>query len=209
MINVSQKTSVIIVDAIPIIRLGIRRYLEQQGNISIQAEFDVLEEAVGQLSELKPDVVIVDIPSNGLAEARVLASSERSRVIVYSDYSKWDFVDSVIKCGCCGFVSKYSPLEELTTAIAAALDGRRWISPYVRRVLNDTTDSSPCKCVGISPREKEIVALVARGMSSKQIADQLCVGVKTVESHRYRVFRKLGLCNRAQLVDWAIKHELI
>lgn len=208
MSKVLPKTRVVIVDAIPIVRLGIRRYLEQ-GCVTIQAEFSVIEEVQELLSELKPDVIIADIPSSGLSDARAMASTGYSRIIVYSSNTKWDFVDSVIKCGCSGFVSKYSSLDEITTAISAVMDGRQWISPYVRQVARDCFNSSRGNQHCLSPRELEIVTLVARGMSSKQIADQLCVGVKTVESHRYRVFRKLNFDNRAQLVDWAIENELL
>lgn len=209
MSNVFSRTSVTVIDAVPVARLGIRRYLEHHSCYIVKAEFGDITAALEQLSQLQSDIVIVDVPFTGLGELRDFVAAGQGKVIVYSGNRNWEFVESVLNCGCNGFVSKYGPLEDLTTAISAVSDGRQWVSPCVRQLDNGPVLSGSGRSFGLSPRETEIVVMVARGMSSKQIADQLCVGVKTVESHRYRVFRKLGFTNRAQLVNWAIENGFL
>lgn len=207
----SERTAVLVVDAQPVVRWGIADFLEHNAGYRVCGEAGSVAEAAELIDALLPNVVVID-PSGsdpGLVELMRTLSQSAIGVVAFSSQENWNHVRSFIDLGGKGFVSKRSELSELASAVAAAAAGREWISPAVRRAARRTADGDVGKIGKLSAREVEIAELVARGLTSTQIADQLCVSLKTVETHRYRIFKKLGISTRAQLVDYALQNGIL
>lgn len=199
---------VIVVDGYPVVRWGVRRFLERQDGVEVLAEASTVSEAKELLSRHHPDVAILDLmllDTESADELRDLLRVTNRRLLAFTAHDGWQSVEEFLAAGGLGFVSKRAPINDLAEALRAVADGRQWISPSIRRVAQTNADD-PAQ--DLTPREREVAVLIARGSTSKQIADQLCVTIKTVESHRYRIFKKLGIRRSAQLVDYVIKSGL-
>ena len=209
----ARKISVLIVEEHPVTRWGLRHFLQTRNNITVVGETSTATEARVAISKLKPDVVILDIilsDGDGIELTKEIVDGGR-RVMAFSGADTWDRVEKFLQAGGLCFVTKRCPPEELIQALDAVVQNHKWISPSLRNVIshsaantNHIKNEHP-----LSHREREVVALVARGLTSRQIADQLCVSVKTVETHRYRIFKELQIKNRAQLVSYAIQNGMI
>lgn len=200
-----------IVDAHPVTRWGLTHFLETIRNISVVGEAGSAAEATRQIRLLNPSVIIMDIllpDADGISFVRDVVASGPRRILAFSAADTWDRVESFTRAGGLGFVTKKCPPEELILALEAVCQNRRWISPSLRSTTI-TSGIETNKANALSPREREVAALVARGLTSRQIADQLCVSLKTIETHRYRIFRELRISNRAQLVSYAIQNGLL
>lgn len=179
--------------------------------MSIVGEASSIAEAVDLANIQEPDVVLIDLmldDENGIEATRKLAREGGRRVLALSDYTGPDQLEGFFAAGGAGFVSKTSPVKEISTAIRAALDNRRWISPSLSTPVNasgQTSKEGPM----LSAREREVAVLIAKGLSSTQAASKLYVSRNTVETHRYRIFKKLAIHSRAELVDYVMRHGLI
>lgn len=203
---------VLIVEEHPVTRWGLRHFLETRTDIEVIGEASCLTEAFDQIQLHGPDVIIMDIvfpDGDGLAAVEEITLDRSRRVLAFSAHDSWDRVQKFIKAGGLGFVTKRCPPDELLCAIEAVSRGRQWISPSVRKVSGNSNRKCGEDGNALSPRETEVAALVARGLTSRQIADQLCVSLKTIETHRYRIFKELQIKSRAQLVNYAIRHGLL
>ncbi|MCE5314686.1 MAG: response regulator transcription factor [Armatimonadota bacterium] len=201
--------SVLIVDEQPVIRWGLQHFLENQANIKVLGEAASISEAFDKVYALKPQVVIIDawIPGeDGIAATHEFARNTNSRILAFSSRETWDCVESFLNAGGIGFVTKRCPPDEIISAIRAVAVGQRWISPILRKICSRTHRNSK---LGLSPREQEVASLVAHGLTSRQIADQLCVSLKTIETHRYRIFKQLKITTRSELVNYAIENGLL
>jgi len=173
-------------------------------------------EAIRQARELQPDLILMDIDMpqmNGLAVAEVLhREMPRVKVLILSMHSNTEYVVRIIQSGARGFVLKEAPAEELVRAIELVNAGEAYFSPDVARVaLNkfvQGTGPSP-GAPNLTNREREVLMLIADGLSNKEIACQLNVGVRTVETHRERIMRKLDIHSVAGLTRYAISSGLI
>lgn len=208
----SSPISVLIVDEHPVTRWGLSRFLETYKNLSIVGEASSIEEMFEQVRLHNPDIVLMDtlIPGGDAIQAtRDLIASGSKRVLAFTARDSWEHVERFLDAGGLGFVPKRCPPDELLQALSAVADHRQWISPSMRHkagtLRRDAGSSRPV----LSPREQEVAVLVARGLTSRQIADQLCVSLKTVETHRYRIFKDLGIENRAELVNYVIENGLL
>ena len=202
-----QSIKVLIVDEQPIVRWGLHHFLETQ-RIQVVGEAESLAEALDQLQNIEADVIILDttLPDADIISAtRELTRDKPRRILAFSSKESWDFVEKFVNAGGMGFVTKRCPPDELISAIKAVADDQQWISPSMRKVASGKSGENP---LNLSPREREVVALITRGFSSRQIADQLCVSIKTIETHRYRIFKNLNIKNRAELVNFAIENGL-
>ncbi|MCL5104566.1 MAG: response regulator transcription factor [Armatimonadetes bacterium] len=205
-------SKVLIVEEHPVTRWGLQHFLETTKDIRIVGEASCLAEAFDQIQRHDPDVIIMDIvfpDGDGIEAVREIMREKPRCVLAFSAHDTWDCVQKFVKAGGLGFVTKRCPPDELLCAIEAVSRGRRWISPSVRRVGPAPARRSGDDHSRLSPREIEVAALVARGLTSRQIADQLCVSLKTIETHRYRIFKGLQIKSRAQLVNYAIRHGLL
>ncbi|MCE5315405.1 MAG: response regulator transcription factor [Armatimonadota bacterium] len=199
---------VMIIDGFPIVRWAVRSYLEKETGINVVGEAASVMEASRIAMSVKPDVIITDIRFPGAYESDSplnFVKIQQVPTLAFSDQDTWRDVEEFIQAGGLGFVSKRSPMKELISAIHAVSGNRQWISPGVRE---SGANNKKIEEDILSPREREVVSLIADGMTSKQIAEQLCLSLRTVENHRHRMFKKLGIRRSAQLVDYAIRKGL-
>ncbi|HEX5222354.1 MAG TPA: response regulator transcription factor [Verrucomicrobiae bacterium] len=207
---------VLVVDDHPIVRRGIVMCLALQERIQVVGEAADGREAMEKIRVLKPDVVLMDIDMpqmNGMAATDLLRREQPSiKVIILSMYSNTDYVMRIIECGARGFVLKEAAPEELVQAIESVHAGQTHFSPDVARVaLNQVVrgsgESTPLS--RLTNREREVLVQIADGLSNKEIASQLSIGVRTVETHRERIMRKLDIHSVAGLTRFAISQGMV
>ena len=210
---------VLLADDHTLIRAGLRMVIDAQSDLSVVGEADDGREAVALAAKLKPDVVVMDIgmPSlNGIEAARqISASSPETRIVMLSMHSDEGYVLRALKAGACAYLLKDSAEADLARAIHAAASGRSFFSPAVGKVLLEdylrklqrtgAEDSYDL----LSPREREILQLVAEGKSSKDVANLLDLSVSTVETHRARIMQKLNLHGIPELILYAVRKGII
>jgi len=208
---------IILADDHQIVRQGLRILLEAEPDMEIIAEADNGRKVLKLAQELLPDVIIMDLSMpelNGIEATRqILSGAPEVKVVALSMHSDSLFVLNMIKSGASGYLLKDCALEELVKAIRAVVDHKTYLSPGVSDiVIRDfvtgwqTTNASAFSV--LSPREREVLQLMAEGRSTNQIADGLCVSVKTVEAHRKQVMTKLGIHSVAELTKYAIRQGL-
>lgn len=169
------------------------------------------------VDELEPDVVVTDIsmPSmNGIEALRRLSKKKpRPKVVVLTVHADVSYITEAFRAGASGYVLKQSAAEELRTAIRSVLQGRRYLTPLVTHdVLDQLLDGdggSGTSGIKLTPREREILQLLAEGRSVKEIASLLSRSTRTVEFHKYNLMEKLRLRTAAELTQYAIKHGLV
>jgi len=203
------KITVLVIDKYPIVRWALKKYLANPHNIMVIGEADSLEEALTIMKSKSPDVVVMDIFSpeaGGVGAIAKLIAQKPVQVVAFSDIDTWDKVEAFLDAGGLGLVPRGSHPEEMAKAIEAAANKQRWIAPELRLVhcagISKTADYL------LSRREREVISLIAKGLTSRQIADQLCLSINTIETHRKRIFKKLNVCRSAQLTHYAVKHGL-
>jgi DNA-binding NarL/FixJ family response regulator len=167
--------------------------------------------------ELSPDVIIMDITMpdlNGIeACRRLLAEAPEARVVALSMHSDEQFVEEMLEAGASGYLLKDCALEELSRAIRSAVAGQSYLSPGIAGIVVKTYQrdfpkgESPRSRV-LTPREREVLQLVAEGNSSKKISALLHVSMKTVEAHRHQIMHKLNIHSVAELTKYAIRKGL-
>jgi len=212
----NEQIRVLIVDDHPIVRRGIAMCMALQERIQVVGEAADGREALEKIRVLKPDVVLMDIDMpqmNGMAATDLLRREQPSiKVIILSMYSNTDYVMRIIECGARGFVLKEAPPSELVQAIESVYAGQTHFSPDVARVaLNQVVrgsgESTPLS--RLTNREREVLVQIADGLSNKEIAHQLSIGVRTVETHRERIMRKLDIHSVAGLTRFAISQGMV
>ena len=210
--------SVILADDHAIVRSGIRALLEKASDVKILAEAFDGQEAVQLAEKLQPDVLVMDIMMprlNGIQAAeKIRASKIPSRVVLLSMYSEPALIYQALQSGIKGYVLKSSVSEELLWAVRAAARGETFLSSPVSEIMvNNALNPRPIEAITdplamLSPREKEILKLVAEEYTSSEIAEMLFISEKTVERHRANLIEKLQVRNLAGLVRLAIKYGL-
>lgn len=208
---------IVLADDHHIVRDGLRSLLEEQGDMEVIAEAENGRDAVALAAELRPDVVVMDVGMpdlNGMEATRqVLERARGTRVVALSMHSDRRFVAGMLEAGASGYVIKDAAFEELARAIRAAVDGRTFLCPAVAGVvvedyLNRRAADEPTPARPLTPREREVLQLLAEGSATKQIAARLGVSVKTVETHRSHIMAKLNIHSVAELTRYAIREGL-
>jgi two-component system nitrate/nitrite response regulator NarL len=208
----------LIVDDHPIVRRGMRMCLSSHARIMVIGEAGDGREALSKARELKPDVILMDIDMpqmNGLAVTDLLRREmPEIKVLILSMYSNSEYVMRIIQSGARGFVLKESPPEEVIQAIEVVQEGGSHFSPEVARVaLNQVvrghSGDAATPVARLTNREREVLLYIADGFSNKEIATQLDIGVRTVETHRERIMRKLDIHSIAGLTRFAIAQGLV
>jgi DNA-binding NarL/FixJ family response regulator len=201
-----------------LVRAGIRALLEKAGDIHILGEASNGQEAVDLAKELKPDVLIMDIMMprlNGIQAAEQIQSLKLpTPILLLSMYSDAGFVHKALQCDVKGYVLKSSVSDELLLAVRTVAGGGRFLSSPISELIEEGTvnsyaanDDDPF--ASLSPREKEVMKLIAEGYTSTEIGKLLFISDKTVEKHRVRLMKKLNVRNLAGLVRLAIKYHLV
>jgi len=210
-----QKIKIMLVDDHPIVREGIRSRLSSQPNMKIVGEAENGKEAVRKIQELSPHIVLMDInmpEMNGLEATKIISKvAPKAKVLVLSMHADKEYVVEIMRSGARGYVLKNSPPAELIRAIESVHAGEAFFSPGISSVLLDELSRGPEKSAasGLSQREREVLALIAGEFSNKEIADKLGVSVRTIETHRERLMRKLGIHTVAGLTKFAITNHLL
>jgi two-component system, NarL family, nitrate/nitrite response regulator NarL len=214
----NESIKLLIVDDHPIVRRGLRMCLAQQPGIQILGEAGDGREALNKAHELKPEVILMDIDMpqmNGLAVTDLLRREmPEVKVLILSMYSNTDYVMRIIQCGARGFVLKESSPEEVVQAIRSVHAGASHFSPEVARValnqvVKGNNNDAAAPLTRLTNREREVLLYIAEGFSNKEIACQLNIGVRTVETHRERIMRKLDIHSIAGLTRFAIQQGLV
>jgi DNA-binding NarL/FixJ family response regulator len=210
------KRRILLADDHRILRDGLRRLLEERADLEVVGEAEDGRQCVEAARELKPDMVIIDVAMPGMngieATRRILHDRPSTRVLALSMHSDRRYVTRILQAGASGYLLKDAAFDELSRAIDTLLEGRVYLSPDVAGVVVhdylgklDTASSGE---VVLSPREREVLQLLAEGRATKEIASDLDVSVKTVETHRKNIMDKLGLRSIAELTKYAVREGL-
>ena len=207
---------ILIVDDHNIIREGLRALLEKEPDMEIVAEAENGRMAVQMVRKSNPDVVIMDIGMpdlNGIeATSQIMARSSSVKVIALSMHSNKQFVVEILKSGALGYLLKDCAFEELASAIRAVVANQNYLSPKIANIIikdyvrHSTSESSVFSI--LTAREREVLQLLAEGKITKEIAYDLHLSIKTIETHRRTIMTKLDIHSVAELTKYAIREGL-
>lgn len=213
---------IVLADDEQLVRAGFRLILESEADFEVVGEAANGAEAVDTVTKLDPDVVLMDIQMPGMdgldATRRIaaLGRKDTSRVLVLTTFEVDEYVYEALRAGASGFLLKRTPAADLIAGIRVVAGGEALLAPSVTRRLIDQFAQRPAPGAGdvrsldeITEREREVLALVARGMSNAEIADQLVLSEGTVKTHVKHIFGKLNLRDRAQAVIFAYDAGLV
>jgi DNA-binding NarL/FixJ family response regulator len=197
---------ILIVDDHPMVREGLVARLQAVSRFEVVGEAGHRAEALAQLDAAQPDVVLMDVglkDVNGIAlGAEMLAARPAIKLLMFSMYDNPEYVQRALTAGARGYVLKDAPAQEIVSAIDAVAAGGTFLSAAVSGRLFRGQAPKPV----LTPRESEILSALGRGASSKQIARELDLSVRTVEAHRQSIKRKLELDGQAELIRYAVEH---
>jgi DNA-binding NarL/FixJ family response regulator len=206
---------VVLADDHALVRAGLRSLLEGIEDVEVVGEAGDGDEALQRVQALRPDVVLMDISMpglNGIEAIRRLAKLRaRPRVLVLTMHSDKEYVRAALAAGADGYLLKTAERGELVAALAALARGKGWLSPSIARVVIDDivrvekVEDPPV----LTPRQSEVLQLIAEGNSTKEIARRLQISVKTIETHRAQIMERLDIHNVAGLVQYAIRRKII
>lgn len=219
----AEKIRVLIVDDHAVVRQGLRTFLELQDAppalpIEIVGEAANGAQAVELARRLQPDVVLLDLvmpEMDGIAATpQIIAASPRARVLILTSFGEEDKVFPAIRAGAHGYLLKDIPPNDLVHAVRAAYAGKVQLHPDIARKLMSVIAGQEEPLWGtrltgveeLSEREREVLRLVARGLTNHEIAERLVISEKTVKTHVSSILGKLGLADRTQAAIWALKH---
>ena len=211
------KVRIILVDDHSLVRASLRSLVDEFGHFEVVAEGGNGLEAIELIEEHRPDVVMMDISMpklNGIETTRrIVKEHPEAKVVVLSMHSEEQQVLQAMQAGASGYILKSSPPHELALAIESVARGQIFLSPSISKHVVDVylgrTTLRPNPVEQLTPRQREILQLIAEGHASKQIAQILGASVKTIESHRASLMDRLDIHDVAGLVRFAIRHGLV
>jgi DNA-binding NarL/FixJ family response regulator len=207
-------TRVLIADDDHLIRAGLVELLAADPTIEVAGQASTGREALERTRRLDPDVVLMDVRMpdlDGIAATHELThAAARSRVLILTTFEQDDYIFGALRAGASGFLLKRTRPEELIAAVHTIADGDSLLSPSVTRRVIDRMAQQPtptltdqAKLAELTPREREVLELVARGLANREIANELVVEESTIRTHVKRILMKLGLRDRVQIVIFA------
>ncbi len=215
----ADKIRILLVDDHAILRAGLRALLRAEADIEVVDEASDGKEAVAKTEKLSPDIVLMDISMpvmNGLeATRRIHQSCPQVRVLVLTIHDNEEYLFQVLEAGGSGYLVKKSADTELISAIRAVHRGEAFLSPMAAKMVIGRYLHVVGRGEGkqnydeLTSREKDVLKLIADGYTNQEIADHLIISVKTVETHRTHILKKLELHTRADLVKYARSHGLL
>ncbi len=215
----SDQIRLLLADDHAVVRSGLRMLLEAQPDMTIVGEAETGQEAIRRVAELSPDVVLMDIEMPGMngieATRRIKANAPASAVLALTMYEDDQYFFEMLRAGASGYVPKRAAPDESVSAIRAVSRGEVFLYPSLAgRLVQDYLRRGPASEEGtpedeLTPREQEVLTLIAEGLSNNEIADRLVISAKTVDRHRENLMRKLKLHNRVDLVKYALRKGLI
>jgi DNA-binding NarL/FixJ family response regulator len=210
-------TTIVVADDHKIVREGIRKLLETREDFQVVGEASDGEEAVQMVPEKKPDVALMDIwmpRLSGIDATRRLGKRGLNpKVLVLSMHESRTYVEEVLRAGAAGYIVKNAASQDLLNAIDAVCSGGSYLSPTITQQVVDAIarpgEAAPSGVSALTDREREVLQLIAEGLSSKEIAAMLGVSLKTVDSHRSNLMEKLDIHKVSGLVRFAIRAGLV
>ncbi len=212
------KIRVLLADDHTILRDGIRALLDDQADIEVVGEAQDGQATVKMTAQLLPDVVVMDIAMpllNGLEATRQIQRDyPQVKVLILTMHENEEYIRQVLAAGALGYVLKDAAAHDLLGAIRAVYQGEAVLSPAITRlVIEDYLRwgdiRPPDSTNGLTSREREVLQLIAEGYTNKEIAEILCLSIKTVQSHRTNLMSKLDLHDRGELIKYAIQKKII
>ena len=203
---------ILVVDDHPVVRQGLRGFLGSRPGLEVIGEAADGDEAVRKARHLHPDVVLMDLVMPGTdgveATKQIVAADHDVRVVVLTSFTDDERVVPAVRAGAAGYLHKDASPAELEQAVRAAARGDAPLSPRAAaRVLQSMTSEAPGPA--LTPREREVLALLGEGLTNRLIARRLDVSEKTVKTHVGNVLAKLGVSDRTQAALWAVRHGLV
>jgi two-component system, NarL family, response regulator NreC len=213
------KITVILVDDHALVRSGLRMLLEAQPDIEIVSEAETGADALQKVQSLQPDVVLMDIElpdMNGIEVTRLIKRTvPHTAVLALTMYEKDQYFFEMLKAGASGYVPKRAAPDDLVAAIRTASQGDVFLyPPLATRLVKDYLQRTPSADRAsmdneLTPREQQVLVLIAEGLTSSEISDRLVISIKTVDRHRENIMHKLNLHSRVELVKYALRNDLI
>jgi DNA-binding NarL/FixJ family response regulator len=212
---------VLLADDEAMVRAGLRLVLQAEPDLEVVGEASDGVQAIAAIEALRPDVVLIDIRMprlDGLSATReILVRDPSVKVVVLTTFREDAYVQQALRLGVSGFLLKVSPPEQLAEAVRVAARGDALIDPHVTRGVieafatvpeHDAESTPPKELAALTPREREVLQMLARGLSNAEIATRLVLGESTVKTHVAHVLMKLNLRDRVQAVVFAHEHGL-
>jgi DNA-binding NarL/FixJ family response regulator len=212
-------TGILLADDQVLVREGLRMLVEAEPDLEIVGEAETGTAAVAETLRRRPDVVLMDIRMPGLdgieATRRIVDAGSPARILILTTFDLDEYVYLALKAGASGFLLKDAERAQLINAIRTVRDGDHLLAPGItRRLIADycrgpQPGESGASVAGLSPREVDVVRLLARGLSNAEIAEQIFLGETTVKSHIARILAKLDLRDRLQIVVFAYERGIV
>lgn len=208
---------ILLADDHKILRSGLRELLEREPSFKVVAEAEDGRSAVQLVRKLSPDVILMDISMHDLngieATRQIIGSAPQAKVIILSIHSGQKLVAEVFKAGACGYLLKDCDFSEVVSSIRTVISGETYVCPQIATVLRNDylqriRQSETATASTLTPREREVLQLMAEGKSTKEIAFAFNLSAKTVEVHRQRIMEKLNIHSVAELTKYAIREGL-
>lgn len=202
---------VLLADDHSVVRRGLRQVLESEQEFVVVAEAQDVPSTLSSVRAHQPDVLVLDLNMPGGSSldaiAQLRSDSPATRIVILTMQSEPAYARRALSAGVLGYVLKESADDELVEAVRAAVKGQQYLNPRLgARVAAEPPPGPPD---GLSERELEILRLIALGKTNAQVADELYLSVRTVETHRAHIQQKLGLSNRSELVRYALDKHLV
>jgi two-component system, NarL family, response regulator NreC len=211
------KTRILICDDHTLFVEGLKAMLRNEPSLEIVGEARDGRQAVEQVKHLKPDVLLMDVSMpdmNGFDATRQVHNFDPTvKVLILTMHDEEELVARCLEAGAAGYIIKDAPASQLLYAIEMVQKGERYLSPVVLKKVMETyvknTNRPQTSYDRLSPREREVLKLLAEGLSVKEIATRLDLSVKTVDAHKTNLMKKIGVHDRAELIKYAIQKKLI